>query len=429
MPRKKRELTWNAGVNQWCKQINGKRKYFGKGKSKSNKEDYQNALSVYHGYLEELDKNPAVITQTPTEILQEKAVKTGKKIPKTRRYAVHQLKNCVNRWIEAKMRQVTSMEGKVSSSGGITLGRVKQLEGNISHFVTFYGARKQLKKIRPIDLTNYANKQVGLMHEGEIKQNTVYQRFATLKTFLKYCWTEEIIDVLPRNIDSVLKMGIERKAPEIDDIFNWKNGEIQELYGACARYSKEMELWFLLATNCGFLVKEMSDLQMKDCLWKKRGWTKVIRPRLKTGVVSEHTLWNRTEELWKELAVGRYGTSDICFTRESGEPLSTYKKGHSNSLIGTKIKTLIRKTFGENDNRSIRSLRKTGASYIGARFAGVDSLYLAHKPVTIAGMHYTMASWKKLHEALSYMEKDFGISKHLFKRHLQKPAQRKKGTK
>lgn len=424
---RKQELTYVKSTKQWCKTINGKRRYFGKGKSKSNKEDYQQALQKYKDYIAELDLNPEAINKTHTELLDEKRTLAGKKSP-AKRNKPHQLQNCIRRYVDSKTTQVTSLDGKVSTSGGITLGRINQIKNSLSHFTKFYGARKQLSNIRPIDLTNYRAEQVGLMHEGVITQNTVHQRFSVLKGFLTYCWEEHILNELPRNIRTQLRMGIVRKAPDIDDIFNWKKGEVQDLYSACARYSKEMELYFLLATNCGFLVKEMSDLEMKHCLWKKRGWTKVNRPRMKTGVESEHTLWTRTEELWKELAVGRYGTSDKCFLRESGEPLCTYKNGYKQEIIGTKMKDLIRKTFGEGDKRSIRSLRKTGASFLNDRLpgSGLDTLYLAHKPKTMAAQHYSMQNYKELHRHLSYMEKDFGISLSLTIRVGQKPARRSK---
>mgnify|MGYP004002718013 CR=1 FL=1 len=93
------------------------------------------------------------------------------------------------------------------------------------------------------------------------------------------------------------------------------------------------------------------------------------------------------------------------------------------------MKELICKTFGEGDKRSIRSLRKTGASFLNARLpgSGLDTLYLAHKPKTMAAQHYSMQNYKELHRHLSYMEKDFGISKSLTIRVGQKPAG--KGTK
>jgi len=420
---RKRELTYVKSTNQWCKTINGKRKYFGKGRSKSNEEDYQVALKKYHSFIADLDKNPSLISTTPTAIENEKK---AKKNPKKYKYAVNQLSKCVSRWTEYQMSRVTDLEGGVSHSSGITLGRVISLKGYIKPWVDFYGARKQLSKLRPIDLENYRNLQVGLMQEGLISQNTVYQRFASLKNFLNFCWEREIIQNLPRNMKSDLKMGMKRDRPSIKDIFDWKKGEVKKLHLACANHSPAMELWFLLALNCGFLVKEISDLKMNDCLWRKQGWTKVIRERQKTGTPSEHTLWSRTEELWKELCVGRYGTEDICFARKDGQPLCTYKNGFKNESVGTTMKGIIRDTFGEDDHRSIRTLRKTGSSFISARFPLVDSLYLANKPTSVAQQHYSVANYKILHEALSYMEVDFGIATRLSKRHLRKPAQRSK---
>ena len=174
---RKRELTYVKSTNQWCKTINGKRKYFGKGRSKSNEEDYQVALKKYHSFIADLDKNPSLISTTPTAIENEKK---AKKNPKKYKYAVNQLSKCVSRWTEYQMSRVTDLEGGVSHSSGITLGRVISLKGYIKPWVDFYGARKQLSKLRPIDLENYRNLQVGLMQEGLISQNTVYQRVASL---------------------------------------------------------------------------------------------------------------------------------------------------------------------------------------------------------------------------------------------------------
>ena len=81
MPRKQ-ELVWTKsgqGDGQWCKTIKGKKKYFGKGRSKSNQEDYKIALNAYHNYLKELDKNPTLVSKTPKEIKEDKELKKNPK--------------------------------------------------------------------------------------------------------------------------------------------------------------------------------------------------------------------------------------------------------------------------------------------------------------------------------------------------------------
>jgi integrase len=413
----KRILVWSKSDNQWVKTIDGTKHYLGKGRSKSNQEDYKKAEEAYFNKLEHLKDNPAD-DRTPREIKRDTQESSNN--PESN-YSAKQLKRCVNRYFRYQENRV------YSGSNSITKGRFIAIKGYLKPFIEFYGEKKLITSIKPIDIENFSNQQLELVKDGSLKPNSVCHRFSTLKNFLKYCWENNLLSTLPRNMDRMLKNNMSR--PDKIEIFAWTHKnykcEISNIWNEASRISPEMELYVLLGLNCGFGVKDISDMRMNEVMWKKRGYTKIIRERSKTNQYSEHTLWTRTEELIKELSVGRYGTNDRCFLRKDGRLLCIYEKGWKNESIGTKFKnSIVRKLFGEDDSRSFRTLRKSGASFCASRIHGTDTLYLAHAPSTMSAKHYALTSYKKLDEVLSYMEQAFLVTPPLTKRWLMKPAKK-----
>ncbi len=393
-----RILTWHKGVKQWCKQVNGRRIYFGKGCSKTNREDYNQAVQRYRDYLLHLEQNPEASASTPRQL----AASTDARSERIT-YSPKQCCRCFERWIRGYETKVTL--------GEIKRSRVVDVRYFVEPFVDWYGSRRRLTNLKSTDLTDYRDHQISLIENGKYSVNTVFQRLWNLKAFLKWAWREEIIQNLPRNIDTVLK--IKQKRSEIV-FLNWKapKRECRQLWNACKDHSEQAELWFLLALNCGFYPKDISDLRMDEVLWRKGKFPKIVRKRSKTGQHSEHLLWGRTFDLIKKLSVEKYGSKSRCFTRRDGSPLykvvSRQKKsaGTPNESITHVIKKLMRETFGNETAYSFKALRKTTATYLAARSFGVDTLFLAHAPRTIAGLHYSRVSYERMHEYLCYAEAD-----------------------
>jgi integrase len=405
---RKHILNWSKTVRQWCKTINGKKVYFGTASAKSNWKDYLKAEARYRAYMAELDKNPD-LDKTPRQVLVKESDGNSQRIGRRRRISVIR-----EEWLQTRQAAVVG--------GNITQGRLNQLRTLTEPLVEFLGEDFQLSKLKGDHLRAYRNHSDAEVIAGTLKVSTQAQRLANTKTFLNWSWRENRIRALPRNMDDVLKPQKIQIDRSLIQIFAWNrtgdNKETRRGWKTCADVSKEMELWFLLGLNCGYTWADISSLRMEDCKWRSKSWTRIVKMRHKTKVRQEHVLWSRTEELFKELAVGRYGSTDYCFL-DRGRPLNQ-SRIEGSKIFSTRIPQQfnrnIRKAFGSGDTRSHKTLRKTGASYCLKRMYGTEDLYLAHAPTRMSERFYTPPDFTQLNKVLCYAEVDFGISDTLIKR-------------
>ena len=404
-------LTYDKSLQQWVKVIKGKKHYFGKGRSKTNPEDYQRALAAYQARLPEI----LVAAEAPTAT-EPREDSRPTNITSNRRK--QQLATAVARYFQyQELRAIGS-----DSTNRISSGRVIGVKGWLRPFLTHFGDRFAIHTIGSEAITDYSAAQRREEANGNISANTLFQRFAILKNFLRWCWEEEIIRELPRNLRRELKFGI--PTPDRIDIFHWleRDGkEIQRLLKACEQQDEFLYMCVLLGLNCGYGLKDIADLRMEQFLWKGKGHTRLNRGRSKTGVYGSHILWSRTEELMRKYARGRYKTADLCFTMPDGSPILRTYSGAIVCPLAKDFKKVVQGLFGTSDKpdrRSWRTLRKTGAAFCAYRFPAlrVEVLYLAHAPQDMASRFYARNSFQKLDEALCYMEIDFGLTDQLVKR-------------
>jgi len=408
-------LTYDRSLRQWVKVIGGRKFYFGVGKTKGNQEDYQRALDRYQRFMAQVGGETGI---APTNLTprQLSATTQPSVSDSRRRYSPRLVPLVVRQFLKFQESRIA----EPGDGSGISAARVVSLRYFLKPFVD-HCAGLSVAKINADTLNSFRDSLLQQQKTAGTSRHTTYQRFAATKLFLNWCWQSEKISQLPRNIRIALQYGLPR--PEVLEHFDWKSSrrgeEVQALIEECRKRDSFLELYVLLALNCGFQHQDISDLRMSEVRWRRRDSHAAIeRLRSKSRVFSRHLLWDRTLELFKQHAKGRYGTPDFCFTREDGTPLVKKKDGRSSIPIKNRLNDVIRKLFPSPDTRSFAHLRKTGAAFCAQRFPGlrVEVLYLAHSPQDMASRFYAHTSFQKLDEALCYMERDFGLTERLVRR-------------
>jgi integrase len=403
-------LTYDKSLKHWVKRVNGRKVYLGKGSSKTNQEDYQRAVERYYAFLKSLETDPRP-NRTPRSVA--KSVQQVAGLPQALQVTPARSGLSIKRVAEKYHEHQASRVGVPRESGGICAARAKSIVYWLRPFLESFGDAAMSSRPLGDFLSRFRAEQLEQAKQGLIANNTLFQRFATLKNFLRWSWEREYLRELPRNFRSDLMFGI--PLPKEIHFFEWRRGrdlgesEIQRLLNAVVAESEMLELCVLLGLNAGFGMSEIAGLKMEEVLWRQKSPARIKRKRSKTGVRSNHLLWDRTLHLLKKYADGRYGSSELCLQRSGGTSLLSRDKGIYTSSIARTFKEVVRSVFGKDDPRSFKTLRKTTATYCRHRMAGTDILFLAHTPYLMSEKYYTTPSYASLDEVLCYCECDFGL--------------------
>ena len=167
----------------------------------------------------------------------------------------------------------------------------------------------------------------------------------------------------------------------------------------------------------GFNQRDVSDLLVGECYFSKRP-ARIIRNRTKTGVPTNHLMWKQTNNFLKQLCKGKQ-PNEMVFRRPDGRELIPYTTDSKGKItggradyLGNKFKRLVKRVLGEDETRTLRDLRKTGANFCKQRFLGSEKMYLGHGDSSMS-IHYTETNQKLLDTALCFMEKDLGFTEML----------------
>jgi len=405
------KLTWDKSLHRWVKVIRGRKYYFsGRVTSKSNREEYIKALDEYHRLLPQILEGKSV-GSAATKQATEKG--SPSRNPKKR------LANAVADYYRSLDERIAEGEG------GISKGRAIGMKGWLKPFKVFMETEFPARSVDGIDeevLTRYRRMQRDARETQDLSPHTVFQRFAILKNFLRYCWSNRLIDELPRNLND-LKAGI----PSNGDIqfFDWrksKGDEVKNILRACRNHDEFLYLCVLLGLNCGFTLKDIHDLKTCEFRWRTNSWKKIERDRSKSGQFGKFMLWRETERLLMKFkrTSADYNSMDPLLSMPDGSPIMRTTDGQYNSPLAYQFKKIVIETFprddGTSDERSFKTLRKTGATFCAKREFGTEVLYLAHKPKTMAARFYADTPFNSLDRMLCYMEVDFGLAEQVEKR-------------
>lgn len=286
----------------------------------------------------------------------------------------------------------------------------------VDKLADFQGYAKKYKrtKISEVDahfLKCYRTQQFELMNgggEGSVSAFTIKRRLQHVKRFMEWCYRNEYVSRLPRNLDKTFAQ-VELPKPKPQPL---TKSEVQTIWNYAVKQqahkgSYRNALFVLLGLNCGYRSGDISTLKHEHIKQRDGRWY-IERAREKTGSPQQHILWPITVELLKQV-MSNPQHHEYVFIDENGGRLvkESYDKSKSD-LVREAFKRIKRKLkFDANHSR----LRDTGADWLKQQFPEypqVVSQHLGHMP---HGMHthYAREHYEKLYECIDAMEKHYGL--------------------
>ena len=218
---------------------------------------------------------------------------------------------------------------------------------------------------------------------GGERQRSLFKAF---KAFVRWCWEEELLGSLPRNLNKTFEF-----SSSDDGDYSWMLFNKNEVASMLAKLPLRGRAAVYLGLNCGFTFGDIADLKKSDVDLKAgRLVHKRVKTRKKKNVpMVNYPLWPETV---KALAACESDHSELWFISEEGLPLK------SSHLVGDRESKWCVMTTQWGKWRSgqkvpqkpHKGLRKTAATLIEGKYPGWETTYLGHAPATVAGRHYVV---------------------------------------
>ena len=290
------------------------------------------------------------------------------------------------------------------SAGELSAGRFTSTKAAVFYFRSWVGADTDASAITGQTLSRYHAHLLGLIGQEKCSATYARDRMVSAKTLIRWLWGQDVIEKLPKNIDSrELTFARRTKTPE-----TMTTAEVGTLLRGTTGLNR---LCILLGLNCGMAQKDISDLLDRDVDWKA---ATITRKRSKTasheGVPTvTYRLWPETLQLLQE---HRSGTEVILLTRagkrlvqERLDETGSYRK--SDSIKSAYDRGLAKLPVA----KPFKLLRKTSATLINSnpKFRGLDQLFLGHAPSSVAERHYVATSKLALDKALEWLRAEYRV--------------------
>jgi integrase len=304
---------------------------------------------------------------------------------------------------------LTRQRAKVTA-GKMSAGRYATLRTCLDHFQNFVGSRCAVDKIDGKVLEDYHTAILGKLSEWSPDYADVFM--VTAKHFIRWCWERELLERLPRNIDS-RELTIKKQPKKLQ---TFTNEEIKVLMDHA---SERLKLYLLLMLNTGCTQKDISDLTPDEVDWD-RG--RIGRQRSKTGgnhtasvPTVEYTLWEETFRLLKKY--GRRDREKVLMS-ERGTPLKTeVLRGEKVTKIDNVAHSyahLCRKLTHEkviSHKKTLKHFRKTSHTRLKGNgdFAHLAKYFLGHSPRDVADRSYYAMSSDAMDKAVDWLGKQYGM--------------------
>ena len=431
MPRKFK-LNWDKKLKYWYKKIDGKKKYFGKAKSKYlDNEGYKRAEEKYEDFLKSSEYSviKSKKTHDSTVIASEYSGRHGKRAATT-------VARALDDYFQLKQSDFNQKK--------ITLNRLHMIKNVLTRFESWMGKGKNTrtfelggskKYLTHKETTNYFIYLERLVKEGQWVPETAHAHWCVFKDFLHYSYEKHYIDEVPRNIHRQTFVSRIRKR-ERKPIKTYSVKQIRELYTyARNRMMLPYECWIALALNCGFNASDIGTLTYDNLVWKDDEIIRIKKTRTKTNQYGEWKLWNVTNKLLKrylnkskEFEYSKIQKPHQIFFDRTGRPVWEDRprtsndqsknnmgnlKGYHTNSIGRQFTLALKTHFPELSGTSFKTLRKTGVSEIVKLHLPntllIEQLYLAHKPTSMARMYYSKIDADTLDDAIDKLEDVFRL--------------------
>lgn len=265
-----------------------------------------------------------------------------------------------------------------------------------------------------IDASTITGRHLDDLHQALLKdceskrfsRNYAADVMKTIKTFVRWLHEVEILPHLPRNLTSK-SLRIDRETPIIEAY------SIEQVQQYFVDATPQLQLYMLLALNCGMTQIDISDLKPESVNWalgtltRKRGKT-ANSARVPTVT---YKLWTRTVSLLKQLR------------SEGTDPLLVTAKGETLCGQGYRDDQFVRRdavgdAFEWHRKRqklsgNFRMFKKTSASLLRdhPEFNGIEPVFLDHAPRSISDKHYAKVPETLLARGLDWLEAAYGFNR------------------
>lgn len=236
--------------------------------------------------------------------------------------------------------------------------------------------------------------------------------YACIRQFVRWLYTNEVIDSLPRNLDE-LTNEIQIPTPKIKVVSN------DDIRCLLQRATDRTRLYLLLTLNCGMTQKDIADLTHAEVDWQNG---RIIRRRSKTRHEKNtpevnYLLWTQTFELLQAEASEKRNEW-VLLNSNGGRLLETHATDDGKLKKSDNIRNAferLRKKVGVSN--SLKAFRKTSATRIRSNkhYRGLENLFLGHSNRSVAEVHYAAAPQELLDQAIKWLAKDYKIKRALKK--------------
>jgi integrase len=269
------------------------------------------------------------------------------------------------------------------------------------------------RKIGPdVDASLITGKHVDDLHQALLKDcadkrfSRAYAAdiFKTAKMFIRWLDEIDVLAQLPKN----LKSSSLRITPETPTVLTYSIDQIHQLFTGA---SDTLQLYMLLALNCGMTQVDISDLRPQDINWQNRT---LSRRRGKTADSERvptvtYKLWDTTFRLLQQL---RTEDPNHLLTTVDGKPLrfEGWIEGRFTRRDSVRYQfDRHMKAVGAAGN--FKGLKKTSASLLRdhSEFNGIESVFLDHAPRSVSDKHYTKVPTGLLAKALDWLALQYGL--------------------
>ncbi len=402
-------MKWIAGQNRWAKQVDGKRYYLTPARLRKLGYDCDNtklgsraaANAYWDAFEAELQASKRIVANDTGKLL--KTAIWNSKFGKLefgideegRRYQkyddgfyLHGADDLVRGYYlkETELRQAVKTtetighwldqyfadKKKLAASGNRSSDTIATMVGLLKQIGIFCGRESPVSSINGVLIQRYNSHLHELVAKGECKPWSAHNRFSAFKSFVRWLYQLELID-LPRNLTSK-HLGFDLTNSQSEPVA-LPIDTIKQFLAICEPRQK---LVVLLGLNFGFTQKDTAEFNRLDIVDghydHKRAKTKkhagVPKPK--------YLIWQETAKLLEV------------------ETLPTRRQ------IETMYDTLNRKRTG--DKIAPKHFRSTAASLIyNSPYSQYAQYFLGHSPRTIADKHYIVPSQTEFDECLKWL--------------------------
>lgn len=449
------KLQWHKATKRWRKKINGKDYYFdgGKGTNKSNLDGYRVAFSEYENLCRQLNSsitahqpvtnqdklnwlNATGKTLEASELAKEiKATETAiangtykTAEPDFVNGSGSQFYADDNAMWRERIQTLNTVVGNVQGatiaeavrlfdesnltrcqSKKISPQRLYVLRRTMSNIAEFLGSSLPANSINSMAVTKVYGK---IISNTEWSEDYEKSHWVIFKMFVNWCWENEVIENLPRNLKSKsFTFGEKGKQPREKVIFSK-----EQIATILAKGTDQIKLFTLLCLNCGFTQIDLAELTKAEVDLANG---RIIRKRSKTrkqnsSLTINYKLWPETLALLKKVK-SKHKT--LVFATRNGTPLMKAEFNAAGKFtrkdnISLEYNRFQVKTFGKR-LATFKSLRKTGNSALnGTEYRDMRTYYLGHSPRSVAEKHYDVGDpdfQKRLDNAIDCLRVALGI--------------------